>query len=481
MAELNTDQLSQLDSNIRAMLENGASQEDVVAYSNDYRQKYSVKKKDDTTNGTVKPLTSSDTKLASKSPKQSSVVDKIINFQIHGVQNNTFKPLTEQQKIAGKNALGQGTPIIPEKKAQTPEISAKKSAILKAVTGKDINYEQISSISNPNNTNYTEILASQKEVPKSDNTVTTNPALKEEQRQKQVEQTEFIKDREFKVNNPQANIRILETKDPVLLKDVADKASDFDEIRVAESFNTDSPISKRFSKPSNDVPYKPFADYLEVSELYTANPMELYETAEKEADRDKQLQYFKDRGKDNILNEFNNEQTAINYKQNLLKKKQETALNNLKQKYGEDINNVEIPQDDKDFIDIVAAQNGLRENYNQSKDLLKSEKYSEVNKMIQERANRQVEIDKDAKEDTWYKFTDEANKIQNVVMNTVYGLLNDIASLPRFVNGLAGGDKFNWTDRVADATQRFTDAGMAYFNTPTNLQRENVQDYAEVD
>jgi hypothetical protein len=91
---------------------------------------------------------------------------------------------------------------------------------------------------------------------------------------------------------------------------------------------------------------------------------------------------------------------------------------------------------------FFSPQNGLRENYNQSKDLLKSEKYSEVNKMIQERANRQVEIDKDAKEDTWYKFTDEANKIQNVVMNTAYGLLNDIASLPRFVNGITGGDKF---------------------------------------
>ena len=29
--------------------------------------------------------------------------------------------------------------------------------------------------------------------------------------------------------------------------------------------------------------------------------------------------------------------------------------------------------------------------------------------------------------------------------------------------------------------KRFTDAGMAYFNTPTDVQRDNVQDYAEVD
>ena len=40
-----------------------------------------------------------------------------------------------------------------------------------------------------------------------------------------------------------------------------------------------------------------------------------------------------------------------------------------------------------------------------------------------------------------------------VVMNTAYGLVNDIASLPRFFNGLSGNNDFNWTDKVADATQ----------------------------
>ena len=406
----------------------------------------------------------------------------IPNFQIPGVQKNTFNPLTEQQKAAGKKLLGEGTTVVEQQKVktETPETSAKKSAILKAVTGKDISYDEVSRLSDVSNTDYAGILAAQKEKQKTDNTFATNPALQEEQRQEQVKQSEFLGNREFKVNNPQANVQILEQKNPTLLKDIADKTLELDEQRTAESFNKDKPVSQRFSKPESDVPYKPFTDYLEVDELATVSPMELYETREKESDRDKQLKYFRDRGKDNVFNEYDNEQTAISYKQSELKKKYDTAVNNLKSKYGENwLNSAE--QGDKNLADLISAQTGLQENYNLSKDLVKSDKYAEVNKTIQERAQRQAEIDKTAKDDTWYKFTDESNKIQNVVMNTAYGLVNDIASLPRFFNGLSGNNDFNWTDKVADATQRFTDAGMAYFNTPTDVQRDNVQDYAEVD
>ena len=406
----------------------------------------------------------------------------IPNFQIPGVQKNTFNPLTEQQKAAGKKVLGEGTTVVEQQKVktETPETSAKKSAILKAVTGKDISYDEVSRLSDVSNTDYAGILAAQKEKQKTDNTFATNPALQEEQRQEQVKQSEFLGNREFKVNNPQANVQILEQKNPTLLKDIADKTLELDEQRTAESFNKDKPVSQRFSKPESDVPYKPFTDYLEVDELATVSPMELYETREKESDRDKQLKYFRDRGKDNVFNEYDNEQTAISYKQSELKKKYDTAVNNLKSKYGENwLNSAE--QGDKNLADLISAQTGLQENYNLSKDLVKSDKYAEVNKTIQERAQRQAEIDKTAKDDTWYKFTDESNKIQNVVMNTAYGLVNDIASLPRFFNGLSGNNDFNWTDKVADATQRFTDAGMAYFNTPTDVQRDNVQDYAEVD
>ena len=406
----------------------------------------------------------------------------IPNFQIPGVQKNTFNPLTEQQKAAGKKVLGEGTTVVEQQKVktETPETSAKKSAILKAVTGKDISYDEVSRLSDVSNTDYAGILAAQKEKQKTDNTFATNPALQEEQRQEQVKQSEFLGNREFKVNNPQANVQILEQKNPTLLKDIADKTLELDEQRTAESFNKDKPVSQRFTKPSSDVPYKPFTDYLEVDELATVSPMELYETREKESDREKQLKYFKDRGNNNIFNEYDNEQTAISYKQGELKKKYNTAVNNLKDKYGENwLYGAE--QGDKDLADLISAQKGLQENYNLSRDLLKTDKYAEVNKTIQERAQRQAEIDKTAKDDTWYKFTDESNKIQNVVMNTAYGLVNDIASLPRFFNGLSGNNDFNWTDKVADATQRFTDAGMAYFNTPTDVQRDNVQDYAEVD
>ena len=45
---------------------------------------------------------------------------------------------------------------------------------------------------------------------------------------------------------------------------------------------------------------------------------------------------------------------------------------------------------------MISAQTGLQENYNLSKDLVKSDKYAEVNKTIQERAQRQAEIDVNA-------------------------------------------------------------------------------------
>lgn len=47
-----------------------------------------------------------------------------------------------------------------------PEISAKKSAILKAVTGKDISYDEVSRLSDVSNTDYAGILAAQKEKTK---------------------------------------------------------------------------------------------------------------------------------------------------------------------------------------------------------------------------------------------------------------------------------------------------------------------------
>ena len=42
----------------------------------------------------------------------------IPNFQIPGVQKNTFNPLTEQQKAAGKKVLGKGTTV--KETTQTP-------------------------------------------------------------------------------------------------------------------------------------------------------------------------------------------------------------------------------------------------------------------------------------------------------------------------------------------------------------------------
>ena len=306
----------------------------------------------------------------------------IPNFQIPGVQKNTFNPLTEQQKAAGKKVLGEGTTVVEQQKVktETPETSAKKSAILKAVTGKDISYDEVSRLSDVSNTDYAGILAAQKEKQKTDNTFATNPALQEEQRQEQVKQSEFLGNREFKVNNPQANVQILEQKNPTLLKDIADKTLELDEQRTAESFNKDKPVSQRFSKPESDVPYKPFTDYLEVDELATVSPMELYETREKESDRDKQLKYFRDRGKDNVFNEYDNEQTAISYKQSELKKKYDTAEKNLISKYGEDWQNVQLPEGDIDLTNIIAAQRGLKENYNLSRDLLKTDKYAEVDR-----------------------------------------------------------------------------------------------------
>ena len=144
------------------------------------------------------------------------------------------------------------------------------------------------------------------------------------------------------------------------------------------------------------MPYKPFTDYLEVDELATVSPMELYETREKESDREKQLKYFKDRGNNNIFNEYDNEQTAISYKQGELKKKYNTAVNNLKDKYGENwLYGAE--QGDKDLADLIGAQKDCRKITTYQRDLLKTDKYAEVNKTIQERAQRQAEIDKTQK------------------------------------------------------------------------------------
>jgi len=448
-----------------------------------------VKKKEEPKLKTTSQSGPSFNMTSSSNSPSSNVNNKVPNFTnmaIPGVTGkDKFMPLTDAQKEAGKKALGQGTTIVePQKqKIVTPQESQRKSTVLKQITGKDISYDDVNALASPSNTNYAEILAMQKEKPKTDNTNVEIPALKTEQAQISKEQSSFLDKRDFKVNNKQANFQILEEKNPVLLKDIADKAVDLDDKRLQESANTDIPISQRFEKPDSRTPYKPFTDYLDVAELATADYNELYDTREKEADRETQLTYNKERGKNSAFSEFDNEQRAISFKQSALKKKYDAAENNVAQKYGEDWQTKidQIDPNDSDIRDLLLSQKGLQENYQVSVDLINNDKYKEVFDEMKKRAERQVEIDKDAKEDTWYKFTDEKNKLKNVLGNVTLGLVNDIASLPRFIGGMVGQDGYGWTDKIADSTQRFTDSQLAYYNTPTDLQRENAQDYADVD
>ena len=178
------------------------------------------------------------------------------------------------------------------------------------------------------------------------------------------------------MNDKQANIQILEEKNPVLLKDIADKAVEFDDKRLDESINTNIPISQRFTLPDSKTPYKPFTDYIDVDELANADYNELYDTRQKEADRETQLKYQKDKSANSAFDAYQNEQTAISFKQSALKKKYDTYSTNLEAKYGNNwFNNINsIPQDDVDLINIGIAQKGLEDNYDISANLIKQDK-----------------------------------------------------------------------------------------------------------
>lgn len=101
MLQLDPNKKKQLDSNIKSMLDNGASQEDVMKYANDFKEKFSIKKKD----GTKSNSTST-----SVSPKQDSVQKNGSS----GTQEFEYKPVYDERgrEVKIKNEKGELVPYM---------------------------------------------------------------------------------------------------------------------------------------------------------------------------------------------------------------------------------------------------------------------------------------------------------------------------------------------------------------------------------
>ena len=104
--ELTQQQIKQLEENANLMKENGFSDEDIQDMSLQYIEEHGVvKKKENTTSSTQKSSTSSSGVSSSNSQSQNRTATQ-------------FKPLTEQQKVAGKSILGEGTKVVETQKKQ---------------------------------------------------------------------------------------------------------------------------------------------------------------------------------------------------------------------------------------------------------------------------------------------------------------------------------------------------------------------------
>ena len=108
--ELTQQQIKQLEENANLMKENGFSDEDIQDMSLQYIEEHGVvKKKENTTSSTQKSSTSSSGVSSSNSQSQNRTATQ-------------FKPLTEQQKVAGKSILGEGTKVVETQKKQQTQV-----------------------------------------------------------------------------------------------------------------------------------------------------------------------------------------------------------------------------------------------------------------------------------------------------------------------------------------------------------------------
>jgi N12 class adenine-specific DNA methylase len=120
--ELNAQQIKQLEENANLMKQNGFSDKEIQDMSMQYIDKYGVVKKKENTIPTSKSVSTS-SNTASKSTSQNQNKAPIGTIQA-GQNPNTYGignvlPITEEQKKAGKELLGQGTKIAETTKKQT--------------------------------------------------------------------------------------------------------------------------------------------------------------------------------------------------------------------------------------------------------------------------------------------------------------------------------------------------------------------------
>ena len=104
MLQLDPNKKKQLDSNIKSMLDNGASQEDVMKYATDFKEKFSEKKKDGTNSNSTS--TSDSQKLVSAPKNGSSGTTKQPEYE--------YKPIKDERgrEVYEKDAFGN---LVPKK------------------------------------------------------------------------------------------------------------------------------------------------------------------------------------------------------------------------------------------------------------------------------------------------------------------------------------------------------------------------------
>ena len=116
---LTKDRLSQLDSNIRKMIENGASQEDVINYAKDFKEKFGVKKKEES-----EP--SLETEVVTESITEQAPAED--GLSVSQQDESIFDPMAVEPEVAPATEQQIAEPSISQEQVQrldeaTPKIS----------------------------------------------------------------------------------------------------------------------------------------------------------------------------------------------------------------------------------------------------------------------------------------------------------------------------------------------------------------------
>lgn len=132
MPELNEEQRKQLDNNIKAMLENGASEEDVMSYSRDFNEKYGKKKVETTPSPSPSPLVGGTFKSTPGSSAQ------LGNFNyLSGQQSVNIQPATTEniQSETGLRSIGT---VTRELINETPDMSGELPSSIEVIDGQPV-------------------------------------------------------------------------------------------------------------------------------------------------------------------------------------------------------------------------------------------------------------------------------------------------------------------------------------------------------